>query len=311
MVSVDHTAPTQFLQTAYEAGDWIAVFVKTYRTGNVAQRVMPLSAATRPQFQAWLRHLNAQGWNVYVSVNAIRPGRSRTRGSIAAVRHVFLEVDADGADLLARLTTRPDLPPPSYVLHSSPGRLHVFWRARGFECNELELLQKRLARELHTDSAATSCSQTTRLPGFVNHKHEKPWPVFVEYLRPTTLLAPVDFPDVRDASRRRRSPTEGRAIGSTRSERMNRARRFLSAVEPAVAGEHGDLRTFRVCCRVVRGFALEDDEAMSVLREWNALCAPPWSERELLEKVRNARRYGREPFGGLVDSSQSSSSANA
>jgi hypothetical protein len=313
MVLIDRTAPAQFLQTAYDGGDWIAVFLKTYRTGEVAQRVMPASAATRPRFQAWLRHLNAQGWNVYVSVNATRPGRSRTRESIAAVRHVFLEVDVNGPDLLASLNTRPDLPPPSYVLHSSPGRLHVFWRARGFDCSELELLQKQLARELRTDSAATSCSQTTRLPGFVNHKHGKPWPVFIEYLRPATLLGPGDFPDVRQGWRKRpsRSRTAERVIGSTRNDRMNRARHFLRAVEPAVAGEHGDVHTFRVCCRVVRGFALADDEAMSVLREWNARCAPPWSERQLLGKVRNARRYGREPFGGLVDSSQSSSSTNA
>ena len=73
-----------------------------------------------------------------------------------------------------------------------------------------------------------------------------------------------------------------------------------SAVEPAIAGQHGDLRTFRICCRVVRGFALSDDEAISVLSEWNARCEPPWSERELLAKVQNARRYGREPFGGLL-----------
>ena len=163
MVSVDRTAPTQFLHTAYEAGDWIAVFLKTYRTGNVAQRVTPVSAATRPQFQAWLRHLNAQGWNVYVSVNATRPGRSRTRESIAAVRHVFLEVDANGPDLLASLNTRPDLPPPSYVLHSSPGRLHVFWRARGFDCSELELLQKRLAHEFRRHQ------HPVRLERFVAH----------------------------------------------------------------------------------------------------------------------------------------------
>ena len=90
--------------------------------------------------------------------------------------------------------------------------------------------------------------------------------------------------------------------------RLFLSRHFYS---PAVAGEHGDLHTFRVCCRVVRGFDLTDDEAMSLLREWNDCCAPPWSERELLEKVRNARRYGREPFGGLVGGSGVSSSANA
>ena len=129
-----------------------------------------------------------------MSVNAVVPGRSRTRRSIAAVRHVFVEEDSDGPGLLAALTTRPDLPPPSYVLHSSPGRLHVLWRTRHFERGDVEALQKRLARELDTDSAATSCAQTTRLPGFVNHKHERPWLVRVEYLRPGTVLAPADFP---------------------------------------------------------------------------------------------------------------------
>ena len=46
------------------------------------------------------------------------------------VRHLFLEEDLDGPGLLATLSTRPDLPPPSYVLHSSPSRLHVLWRVR-------------------------------------------------------------------------------------------------------------------------------------------------------------------------------------
>jgi hypothetical protein len=301
VLRIDREAPLQFLRTGYQPADWIAVFLKTYRTGDVAQRVVPVSAATSRSFQAWLRHLNSQGWNVYVSVNAVHPGRSRTRRAIASIRHVFLEVDTDGPGLLASLTTRADLPPPSYVLHSSPGRLHVFWRARDFDCCEVELLQKRLARELETDSAATSCAQTTRLPGFVNHKHRNPWPVFVEYLRPRAMLARADFPLVVQTLRASSPRHHVRRDRSTIIDSVRRARRFLRSVEPAVAGQHGDLRTFRVCCRVVRGFDLSDDEAMSVLDEWNARCAPPWSERELLEKVHNARRYGHEPIGGLLN----------
>ena len=301
IVTVDRAAPIRFLQTAYRADDWIAVFLKTYRTGAAAQRVIPLSVATSSRFQAWLRHRNANGGNVYVSVNAVLPGRSRTRRAIASIRHVFLEVDSDGVGLLATLTTRPDLPPPSYVLHSSPGRLHVFWRSRGFECGDVEMLQKTLASELQTDRAATSCAQTTRLPGFMNHKRERPWPVSIEYLRPGDVLAPRDFPIPR--SQAFRCSTASRnyfSAAHSSGGRLERARRFLQQVEPAVAGQHGDVRTFRICCRVVRGFALSDDEACSVLREWNARCEPPWPERDLQEKVHNARRYGREPVGGML-----------
>ena len=42
---------------------------------------------------------------------------------------------------------------------------------------------------------------------------------------------------------------------------FDRARRFLARTPAAIAGQHGDLHTFRVCCRLVRGFALSDDEA--------------------------------------------------
>src|SRR5687768_16508480 len=120
MPIVDRAAPLQFLRTAFAADDWVAVFLKTYRTGETAQRIAPIATVASPRFQAWLRYRNAHGWNVYVSVNAVAPGRSRTRCAIAAVRHVSLEADRDGPALLTRLAAHADLPPVSYVLHSSP-----------------------------------------------------------------------------------------------------------------------------------------------------------------------------------------------
>jgi hypothetical protein len=75
---------------------------------------------------------------------------------------------------------------------------------------------------------------------------------------------------------------------------------YLAAIPPAISGQHGDLRTFQVCCRLTRGFALSDEEAFALLAEWNQRCEPPWSERELRDKLRRSRRYGREPIGGLL-----------
>ena len=299
MALIDREAPCRFLRTAFEPSDWIAVFLKNYGTGQTAQRVVPVERAVSFQFQRWLRSQNAHRWNIYVSVNSVRPGRSRTRDAVLDIRHVFLEEDYDGPGLLAALTTRPDLPPPSYVLHSSRGRVHVFWRARGFSAASVEGMQKRLATELRTDFAATSCAQTTRLPGFANHKRGTPCAVTIEYLRPRTALTPSDFPRMKSPQ----ASTSGRTVCADRwaaDHRVARAQRFLQSLEPAVSGCHGDLHTFRICCRVVRGFDLSNDEALVVLSDWNARCRPPWSERELLEKVHNARRYGREVFGGLL-----------
>src|SRR5262249_2892653 len=152
LVHVDRDAPLTFLRTAFQPSDWIAIFLKCYETGRVAQRVGPSSWVMHPRFQAWLRFKNAQHFNVYVGVNTIAPGhRSRTRESIGAIRHVFLEADHEGAAVLERVSARPDLPSPSYVLHSSTDRVHIFWRVAEFSIDDVEMLQKRLARELGTD----------------------------------------------------------------------------------------------------------------------------------------------------------------
>jgi hypothetical protein len=193
---------------------------------------------------------------------------------------------------------REDLPPPSYVLHSSPNHVHIFWRVAGFDHNSVEWLQKQLARELGTDPAATPVTQNTRLPGFFNHKRAQPHLVTVEYLDISTRYTPDDFPAVNDGPSWKppvRSILPHGNICST-----ERARRYLASVPPAVAGQHGDVHTFRVCCRLVRGFALNEHQALDVLSEWNARCQPPWSPDELLDKIRRAERYGREPVGGLL-----------
>jgi hypothetical protein len=184
------------------------------------------------------------------------------------------------------------------VLHSSPGRLHVLWRVREIAPSGVERLQKELARELLTDRAATSCTQTTRLPGLFNHKRQPSVRVGIEYLHWRDVFVARDLPAVGAGTTPSSMPKAWRPLPSTRS--VERARAFLQCVDPAVAGQQGDLRTFRVCCRIVRGFDLSDDEAVRALSEWNARCEPPWSERELRQKVMNARRYGREPQGGLL-----------
>lgn len=301
MVRVDLRAPLRFLRAGYQPDDWVAVFLKSYDTGGTAQRVGPLSLVATSRFQAWLRSRNSAGWNIYVSVNALTPTkRSRTRDAVRAVRHVFLEADQDAPLVLTAIAGRPDLPPPSYVLHSSPNRAHVFWRVTDFTVDVAELLQKQLARELHTDRAATPCTQTTRLPGFFNHKYRPAHLVTIEYRCIDRLYSPADFPvPIATAWPPSSNSPNRRATGTT--DAAERARRYLMALPPAIAGQHGDLHTFRVCCRLVRGFAIPDADALSLLAEWNARCEPPWSERELTEKVRRARRYGREPIGGLLE----------
>ena len=299
MSVIEPSAPLRLLRAGYAPDDWVAVFLKSYATGETCQRVASIAQISRSEFLAWLRSRNANELNVYVSVNAVSPhGRSRSRQSVSVVRHVFLEADEDGPRVLARIAARPDLPPPSYLLHSSRHRVHVFWRVAGFDIPRVESLQKQLARELKTDTAATSCSQLTRLPGLFNHKRQPAELVTMVYGDVGRVYGVADFP----VAKVRVEPTvvaEEHDVPA--GWRFERARRYLAVLPPAIAGSHGDLHTFRVCCRLVRGFALDDGEALALLQDWNTRCRPPWTDRELEQKIASARRYGREPIGGLLE----------
>ena len=242
--------------------------------------------------------MNAGRYNCYVGTNSIRLGvRARTKDSIGTVRHVFLETDGDGRQLLEAIAGRRDLPAPSYTIESSPNRFHVLWRVTGFTTEYVERLQRHLARELGTDPAATPCSQTTRIPGYRNQKRSTTFLVTVQYRSTRDQYTPAAFPIPPEPPAPPPKPisiTHTPALGV-----LERARRYVARIEPAIAGKHGDLHTFRVCCRIVPGFALTDDEALAVLSEWNERCEPPWTERELRDKIVRARRYGKEEIGRL------------
>ena len=175
------------------------------------------------------------------------------------MRHLFLEEDLDGPGLLAALSTRPDLPPPSYVLHSSPGRLHVLWRVRDIAPSKVEQLQKELARELLTDRAATSCTQTTRLPGFFNHKRQPSVRVGIEYLHWRDVFVAGDLPAVGGAIPSS-VPKARRPLSAAGS--AERARAFLQHVDPAVAGASDDAASICERATVTHLHEQFDDKAL-------------------------------------------------
>jgi len=300
-MAIDLDAPIRFLRTAFLPDDWIAILLKSHDTGGTAQRVGPVSLVASAKFQAWLRAENARRFSVFVSVNAIRPQRkARTREAIGEIRHVLLDADREGPAVLSAMAARQDLPSPTCVIHTSPNRLHVLWRVTGFSKEGVEALQRQLAADLGTDKAAVSCAQLTRLPGFLNHKYRPGAVVTAEYASVRRASRMEDFSSVQQLSNSPTAPVQLKPARTAVPAACERARRYIAAIPPAVAGDHGDTVTFRVCCRLVRGFALSDEEALTALEEWNQRCIPPWSSNELRSKLAAARRYGREAVGGLL-----------
>jgi hypothetical protein len=69
---------------------------------------------------------------------------------------------------------------------------------------------------------------------------------------------------------------------------MERARRYIARCPVAVSGQRGHDATFHVASVLWNGFGLSEADALMLMREWNGWCQPPWSEAELMHKVRSA-----------------------
>jgi imidazolonepropionase-like amidohydrolase len=59
-------------------------------------------------------------------------------------------------------------------------------------------------------------------------------------------------------------------------------------VEPAVSGQHGHTKTLEAALKVADVCGLDEAATLEALREYGARCVPPWSEKELRHKAREA-----------------------
>ncbi len=110
-----------------------------------------------------------------------------------------------------------------------------------------------------------------------------PWPV--------AMAAQVEAERVAKAERLRAlaaATRVPRASGS--ADVVDRARKYIAQMPPAISGSGGHAATFAVARRLVADFGLDDADAWDLLCEHNSRCVPPWSERELRHKLASARK---------------------
>ena len=89
-----------------------------------------------------------------------------------------------------------------------------------------------------------------------------------------------------------------------------RAALWLSKVPPAVSGQSGHSATYTAAVGLVHGFQLSEGDAIGLLSSWNQYCQPPWTDRELIHKIREAASKSHsKPAGHLLQSGSSPSTA--
>jgi hypothetical protein len=176
------TIAADFLTRCFAPGESIALLLRRENPAGILQRIVPLERALAPRYLGWLAHENSIGANVYVAANPVRSdSRKRIKESIAAVRHLYLDLDTDGEARLASLRTSDAVPTPNAIVSTSFGKYQIHWRVDGSSLEQQESALKLLAITFGGDSACTDCNRVLRLPGFPNRKYDPVYPVTVEY----------------------------------------------------------------------------------------------------------------------------------
>jgi len=171
-----------FLTRCFSPGETIALLLRREIPSATIQRIVQLETVLAPRYLGWLADENAAGANIYVVANPLHSGsRKRTKDCIAAVRHLYLDLDTDGETRLTWLRASDAVPPPSAILSTSLGKYQVLWRVDGFTLEQQESALRLLAITFGGDPACTDCNRVLRLPGFLNCKYDPACRVTVEY----------------------------------------------------------------------------------------------------------------------------------
>ena len=206
-------AAVVYIRENFQSTDRLAVVLLNKRTDSVIQRLVTAEKIAAEDFQAWLQYQNGRRHEVYISMNALREGaRGRTKADVAAIRHLYLDFDDNGTAAMEVMLKRTDLPRPSYVISTSPGKWQVTWKVEGFGKEEAETFQRNLARDSGADPAATDCARVLRLPGFYNHKYSRPHLVHVDRLADDSYR-PEHFPKLAAEDRARAAMERGGGAG--------------------------------------------------------------------------------------------------
>lgn len=132
------------------------------------------------------------------------------------------------------------------------------------------------------------------------HVPGEPWPV--------SLAAATERKRAEEEHARRAREAK-RVVVRTGADVFVRARAYLAKCEPAIQGSDGSTTTLVIAAKLIHGFGLSTSDALALLRsDYNPICHPPWSDRELERKVQQAAdRWRGTDRGWLLNAERKAS----
>lgn len=161
------------------------------------QRIVSVEKLLSDKFLAFLRAKNSEGYNIYISVNKLKPtAKKRTKDAFEEEqRTIYLDIDGDklgvdGLKLLERIIQEQNLPEPTLIIRTSKDNYQAVWTlSEKKPANQLEIIMKTLASKYNLDYTQ-DIARVFRLAGFYNRKKGKGNLV---YIAKGSTLQQVDF----------------------------------------------------------------------------------------------------------------------
>jgi len=121
----------EFLSEWFGAEDTFALLLRPADPSRTRQRIVRQADLLKSNYLGWLAYENAHGANVYFSVNPLlSDAKKRTKNAIAEARALYLDLDENGDRKMAAIQASDNVPRPSFIIRTSPGKYQILWRVR-------------------------------------------------------------------------------------------------------------------------------------------------------------------------------------
>ena len=181
------------LLESFEDSDRVAVLLIDRGRNQTRQSFATIETARGERFQRALAQRNLAGYDVYLGMNPLKEGSTgRTKADIAAIRHLYLDCDDRGDEIVERVLNDGRAPAPHALVQTSERKWQILWKVFGFDIASAEDVLHGLVHGYGADPAATDATRVLRWPGFLNHKYQPPFRAcLTRYAAP--LYSPIDF----------------------------------------------------------------------------------------------------------------------
>jgi hypothetical protein len=247
-------------------------------------------------FKLW--QLNLSGWGVFAMVNEGNL-RGRTKSDVQRVRALFVDVDKNGAEALAAIQASEI--PPHFVVESSPGKYHCYWRVAGCPVEDpdgekgrvFKASEDALIARFGGDPGCADLARIMRVPGFL---HNKGAPVHTRIVSVADDRTPIPYDEfvsrmglIVQLDKPARTP--GSANKPTTTQMTGNP-----DTDAAVLGGRNNWLTSRAGSYRREGY--DADQLAARLRADNARLSQPLPETEVNAIVNSAMKWPTTPRGG-------------